>query len=155
MLTSRGCPGKCIFCAATALSGGAYRTRSVESIIYELEYLSYLEIKEVFFADDTFTADVERLNNLMERIIKTGTKYSWYCESRVDAINEESIKMMKLAGCKAIQFGIETGSDSMLNKVGKEINLKKIHKACEIATKYGIKLSCSFIIGLPNETPFP
>jgi len=147
IISSRGCPGRCIFCSAAAMSGGAYRKRSPENVIEEIESLAMKGNKRFFFMDDTITADVvrfEKICNLLKKLNLT-----WTCESRVDVIseNEELPTLMYNAGCRSVQFGVETGSPEVLENINKGIQLDQIEKAIQYTRKTGIDVVCSIMIG--------
>ena len=86
--SSRGCPGKCVFCAAGVLSGGRYRLRSSINIVREFEYLRSLGFDTISVIDDTMTADLNRMDRILNDLIKCSLGVSWYCESRVDAVTK-------------------------------------------------------------------
>ena len=151
ILSSRGCPGKCIFCAAGALSGGRYRFRSAESILEEVEYLKSLGFDRVSFIDDTMTANLSRLNQFLDNLTERGIKISWYCESRVDNISRDVLHKMKAAGLTNIQFGVESGSQGVLDSIKKNISLQQIHDAFRWCKELGILASTNMIIGQPAD----
>lgn len=152
--TSRGCPGKCIFCSARGLSGGKYRMRSAENVISEVEMLIDKGINTIFFQDDTLTADIDRLNAILDLIERKELKFLWSAESRVDMIYRypKIVKRMAGCGCKVIQFGIESGSQAVLNALKKNITIEQINKAVSIVAEEEITLMCSFLIGHPFDT---
>lgn len=151
IITSRGCPGNCKFCAASALSGGKYRHRSVENVIEEIKLLMAQKRKLfLFIQDDTFTADIERLKQICKEFKKLDIK--WSAESRVDVMNKAVAKLMKDSGCVGLQFGVESGSQKMLDAMGKGTNLEQIKKAVKSATKAKILIACTLMIGLPEDT---
>ncbi|WP_069648896.1 B12-binding domain-containing radical SAM protein [Caloranaerobacter ferrireducens] len=150
--TSRGCPGRCIFCAATALSGGKYRIRSVENIIDEIKYLKELGISYVQIVDDTFTADVDRLYKFLEILDKENLGITWGCESRVDIMNKELLNFMKKCGCISIQFGVEAGSQEMLDCLKKNITIEQIRNVFLWAREIDIKTGTCLMIGQPYDT---
>lgn len=148
IITSRGCPAKCIYCSAAALSGSKYRVRNVDNV-----YLEFLNIiidtgRCVFIADDTFTAIRKRTLDFSRyiKLFKIDNAY-WKCESRVDVVNEELIKIMKDSGCVGIQYGIESGSQEVLNSIRKNINLDRALEVIDMTNKEGISVVTSFMIG--------
>ena len=153
--SSRGCPGRCIFCAAGAMGGGRYRSRSAQSVVDEIDYLTKLGINYFHFVDDTVTADVERLELLINEFTKKKNKdnnFQWACESRVDIVTKDLMKWLKKSGCVSIQFGVESGSQTMLNSMRKGISMEQIRKAFSLAAEAEIPTSCCFIIGNPDDT---
>lgn len=150
--TSRGCPGRCIFCAATALSGGRYRIRSAENVIEEFKLLKSLGYKHIQIVDDTMTADVTRLKKLLELLKEEKLGVTWNCESRVDIMTKELLKEMMECGCTSIQFGVEAGSQEMLDCLRKNITLEQIRKTFLWAKELGISTATCLMIGQPQDT---
>ncbi|WPC42608.1 B12-binding domain-containing radical SAM protein [Clostridium sp. JS66] len=150
--TSRGCPGKCIFCAATALSGGRYRVRSAENVLEEFKYLKSLGSTHIQIVDDTMTADVERLYKLLELLKKENLGITWNCESRVDIMSKDLLKEMKDCGCTSVQFGVETGSQEMLDCLKKNITIDQIRKTFLWARELDISTATCLMIGQPYDT---
>lgn len=150
--TSRGCPGNCIFCAATALSGGRYRTRSAENIVSEFEYLRDLGCKHIQIIDDTMTADINRLNEFLNIMIQKKIGVSWNCESRVDIMTKDLMERMKEAGCISIQFGVEAGSQEMLDCLKKNVTIEQIENVFTWAKELRIATATCLIIGQPYDT---
>lgn len=150
--TSRGCPGKCIFCAASALAGGKYRMRSAASIMEEVLYLYGLGIRHIDFVDDTMTASVKRLNEFLNLLLKHQLPITWYCESRVDSMNYELLKKMKKAGLTSIQFGVESGNQEMLDCLKKNISLGQVEDVFRWCYELDITVTTNMIIGQPYDT---
>jgi radical SAM superfamily enzyme YgiQ (UPF0313 family) len=150
VITSRGCPGRCKFCAAAALSGGRYRMRSVDNIVGELTNLKHRGTHLVFFADDTIVADIPRLLKLGSLTKKLGIL--WAAEFRVDAMTKDIAKTLKDSGCQSLQFGVESGSQELLDQMGKDITLQQIEQAVKWATDAELNVVCSMMMGLPEDT---
>lgn len=150
--SSRGCPGKCIFCAASRLSGGRYRVRSAENIIEEFKYLKSLGYKHVQIVDDTMTANLKRFNKFLDLMISENLGMTWHCESRVDIINEELLDKVKKAGCKLMQFGVEAASQKMLDSLRKNITLEQIMNVFTWCREKEINTASCLIIGQPYDT---
>jgi len=150
IITSRGCPGKCIFCASSVLSGGRYRMRSAQNVVLEFEYLKSLGFTRISILDDTMTASKTRLESICYELIKRKLEVEWFCESRVDTIDKEMLTLMKAAGLVSIQFGVESGSQNMLNGIRKDITIDQIHNAFKICKDVGVKAFTNMIVGLPN-----
>lgn len=151
-ITSRGCPGSCKFCAAAALAGGKYRMRSVDNIAEEIEDFKrkYGPLNYVFLGDDTVSADVSRLLKLCNLLKKEGVL--WSGESRVDAMTKDLALALKESGCVGLQFGVESGSQSLLDGMGKNITLEQILQAVKWCVEAKIAVMCSMMIGLPEDT---
>lgn len=154
LMASRGCPGKCIFCAAGAMAGGKYRMRSAENIVTEVLHLKGLggKSKFIYFADDTLTADVRRLHRICDLMIDLKVDVKWIAESRVDVMTREMMQRMIEAGCIGLQFGVESGSQATLDRIGKKISLEQVLKAVAISRELQLDTVCSLMIGLPGET---
>jgi len=152
VMTSRGCPYRCIFCRSPINWDRRVRSRSAESLIKELEHLKKLEIKNFFIHSDVFTINKDVVVELCKEIVKRGWKFRWFCNSRVDRIDKEMLDWMKKAGCQMINYGIESGSQKVLDRAKKEITIEQIKKAVYLTKKAGIKVWGYFIIGLPEET---
>lgn len=152
VVPSRGCPYLCTFCRQPIMWARKIRSRSPENIIKELKFLKKLGLKEFIFQSDTFTVDKDFVIKLCQKIIDEGLKFSWSTNSRVDTIDEERLKIMQKAGCWMIAYGIESGSQKVLDRCKKEITLEQIKTAVNLTHKIGIKVYGYFIIGLIAET---
>jgi radical SAM superfamily enzyme YgiQ (UPF0313 family) len=153
MLTSRGCPFKCSFCSSSRLFGGYWRGRSPENVLEEMKIV-YEEygIRNIEFMDDTFTLNQERAEKICDEIIKQGWDISWGASSRVDTLSKKLVEKMKKAGCWIIFLGIESGSQKILDAIGKRITLEQVKKAVKILKDAGIQVLGSFIIGFVQDT---
>ncbi len=154
MLTSRGCPYGCIYCPYPVAQGLRWRSRSAESVLGELDYLSKnFGVKAILVRDAVFTLDKARTEKICDGIIKRKLGLVWRCETRVDALDEGLIAKMAEAGCVGINLGIESADEAVLKKVGRRIfspqKAKEVVAACK---KHGIEVFAFFIIGLPGET---
>jgi anaerobic magnesium-protoporphyrin IX monomethyl ester cyclase len=153
IMTSRGCPSRCSFCASKLTMGALYRTFS-PSYIYEL--IRYLKkdfgIRFISFTDDTFTVRKQRVIELCERLRRSGMDLKWTCFSRADGIDSGLAKHMAMAGCVGINFGIETGNSEMLVHMGKGSSLADSVHAINSAREAGLRIVCSFMTGFPKET---
>lgn len=155
ILTSRGCPFRCIFCAARVISGRKYRWRSPKKVIEEIELLiNEYGIQQLGIIDDTFTADKKRAEKICEELItrKLNKDLVWLCATRVDAVDRDLLKKMCEAGCRSISYGIESGSQRLLNLIRKGISLDQAKKAVKSTKEAGIECRGTFILGLPTET---
>ena len=149
VLTTFGCPFDCTFCHSGNL---VLKQRPVKNTIEELKYIQSLGIKEVFFRDYTFTMNKNITKELCREIIKNKIDITWICSTRADVVDKELLYLMKKAGCHTIQFGVESGSDRILEKYSKRINKKQLKEMFEICNKLKIDTLAHFIIGLPGET---
>lgn len=151
LITARGCPGKCMYCASPALNNGRCYYRSIQSISDEIEHLAKNHCaKKVAILDDTFTHDLERLRNICSCLSKTGI--NWFCESRMDSIDNYKLELMVESGCVEMQFGVECFDQSLMNKIGKRINTSTIPHVLKTACELGIHVAVSLMIGLPDDS---
>jgi len=154
IITSRGCPSKCVFCLTPTISGTKLRLRSPENIHKEIyECFTKHNIRNFFFRSDTFTIDRRWVEQLCNLIIKSNlqNKISWVANSRVKPLQQETLNIMKDAGCWLVAFGYESGSRESLEKIKKGCSLEDNLRAAEYAKKSGLKTFGFFLIGLPWE----
>ncbi len=149
---SRGCPFHCFFCLATPVSGAKVRYRSPENILGEIrECYEKYGIKNFIFWSDIFNLNKEWVHNLCNAIIDSGLKITFSTNSRADTADIETVKLMKKAGCKLVSIGIESGSQYMLDKMGKKITLEDIKKTVSLFKRTGMKVYAYYVLGLPWE----
>lgn len=153
IVSSRGCPGGCIFCASGALSGRHYRMRSPESVWSEV-YYRYRKSGDNYFVlfDDTFTSDPSRVGRFCDLILASRCKLQWRCNSRVDQATPDVLGRLAAAGCLAVHYGIESGDQHILDSISKGVTLDQIEQAVSGAAAHGMTAMCSFIIGHPEDT---
>lgn len=152
VLSERGCPFPCTFCRQPIMWKRKIRHRSPENIIKELKILKKIGLEEFIFHSDTFTIDKNIVMKLCQMMLDEKLNFKWACNSRVDTIDEEMLKLMKKAGCWMIAYGIESGSPEILKKCEKEVTVEQIEEAVRLTHKIGIKIYGYFIIGLLDET---
>jgi len=155
IITSRGCPVRCSFCSTSSYWGQKIRKISVQRIADEIEALiSKFNIKKLFFHDDTFNLGISRVMNICSEIKRRGFKIEWGCNCRVKPISEEMIACMVDAGCRHICWGIESGSQEMLENIHKKISLSDICHAFELSEKYSNIMSTGAftMVGNPGES---
>ncbi|MEA2038076.1 MAG: radical SAM protein [Nanoarchaeota archaeon] len=153
IITSRGCPGRCVFCDTPNLWGQKIRLRSAKNVVDELEILNKkYDISSFIISDDTFTFDKNRTIDICKEIIKRNLKITWDCRSRVNLVCEDRLRWMKKAGCVTISYGIESGSQKILNNLKKGITIEQIRKAAELTRRLGFNLNYFIIVGSPGET---
>lgn len=152
IISSRGCPGNCIFCGGANISGGIYRKRSVDSVLEEVEYLKRMFPNDVtIFWDDAFGFDSRRLTSMCNAFVNV-QPFQWSCGMRVDRVSQEILTLMHTSGCVKINFGVESGSQQILDDDKKGVSLDQIRKAVKWSENAHIYNSCSIIIGYPNDT---
>ncbi|MGI9328623.1 MAG: B12-binding domain-containing radical SAM protein [Pseudomonadales bacterium] len=148
---SRGCPFHCKFCD-TSTFGASVRAYSPERVFEMMQHLSMRwGIKHILFVDDLFTASKKRTTRLCELIIDSGLQMTWSCASRVDVINPQTLKLMKQAGCWEMSFGLESGSNELLQQMDKSASLDKSVQAIHWADEAGIRSKGLFMLGYPGE----
>jgi anaerobic magnesium-protoporphyrin IX monomethyl ester cyclase len=154
ILTSRGCPYQCSFCASSKLAGTLWRARSVGSIIEEIQMVKDTYGYRAFaFVDDNFTLNPQRVMDLCKEICKRGWDIHWWCFSRVDTIvrNPEMVSLMHKAGCRSTYIGIESRNQETLDYYNKKISADISREAISILKNNKIEMTASFIIGALNE----
>lgn len=155
IVTSRGCPFKCNFCSIRCVHGRSYRARSIDNVIKEIEYLiNEFGIKEIHIEDENFILYRRRVIKFCKMLIEKKIEISWSCPNgvRIDTLNRDLLKLMKMSGCFYLAFGIESGSKKMQNLMKKNLNLKTVEKIIKLTNEVGIKTQGFFIIGYPGET---
>lgn len=152
MISTRGCPGKCTFCLGSYL-GGHVRMHSVKYLIEEIKMLQRdYGIKEISFYDDTFTTYKLKVQEFCRQILTEKMDLTWVCFARVDFIDEETLKLMKQAGCHQIMYGIESGNEQILKNIKKMTSLDKAKEMVALTKKIGIECRAAFMLGNPGET---
>ncbi len=153
MNTSRGCPFSCQFCSVKSIWGKRYTHFSAERIIDDIEYLmKTYGAKGIYFREDNFTLNRKRLKKFCNLILKRGIKISWACETRVNTLDQGTVELMAKAGACGFYFGVESGSQKMLDLLKKGIKVEETRKAFRLCHQYGIKTAASIVVGVPNET---
>jgi radical SAM superfamily enzyme YgiQ (UPF0313 family) len=156
MVSSRGCPYRCTFCLwPDVLYGHKFRARSAENVVDEIEEaVRTYGHDEIYFDDDTFTIDRQRVMDICRLIIERGLhkEVEWIAQCRVDTVDREMLEAMKAANCGYILFGVESGSPKMLKKMKKGITLDKVRHAFKLTRQVGIKTQAFFLFGMPGET---
>lgn len=153
MITSRGCPYKCTYCMASYIWRHKIRFRSVKNVVDEIEHC-YRDfgIGEFNFHDELFTFKEKRTIDICREIRKRKLDIAWVCMVRVDYISDEVLKEMRLAGCRKIAFGFESGSQMILDKMKKKVALERAEGAVKAVKKAGIKTAGNFMLGNIGET---
>jgi len=153
IISSRGCPFDCSYCASNTIFGRKVRYRSPAAVAQEIEHLMHTYGKKHFwFSDDTFTSNPAYTHLLLDELISRRLEISWSCLTRVNRVDAGLLKKMKLSGCAYISYGIESGSQEMLKKIGKNLTCEEILSALELTHQAGIRQYGFFIVGFPGET---
>lgn len=149
--TARGCPYRCNFCVKSY--GGLLTELTPERIVEEIGlWQKTHHIKSLRFIDDTFTINRPRVKRICELIIERDIRIEWACLSRTDNIDGELLTLMKKAGCRRIYFGIESGSQRMLNIYDKRLNTEEALEKLLLCRTFGIETAGLFMGGHPEET---
>ncbi|NOQ15687.1 MAG: radical SAM protein [Methyloprofundus sp.] len=152
MVASRGCPFLCKFCD-TSTFGAQVRANSPEMVFNMMRHLQkQFGIQHIQFVDDLFLASRIRTLALCDLIIKNNMKISWGCTARVDTVKPDVLERMKLAGCWEISFGLETGSNELLQKMEKAARVEISEQAVNWTAAAGIRTKGLFMLGYPGET---
>jgi radical SAM superfamily enzyme YgiQ (UPF0313 family) len=153
LITSRGCPFKCIFCVGRKMVGAKVRYRNPQRVVDEMQYLNTLNFHQINIADDLFTANKTHCMAVCDEIIKRKARIKWTSFARVDTVTDEILTRMKAAGCTGVSFGIESGNEKILKTIKKGISRRQVVDAVKMCNRAGVTPYGSFILGLPGETP--
>lgn len=153
IIGARGCPFNCTYCASPAFWGRKVRFRPAQNIFAEISLLvNNYGVKEIQLLDDTFTASSVRLKELCNLILDADFRITWSCNSRVDGVDDATLRLMKASGCHSITYGIESADEDMLKRIKKHISLDQARQAIAMTKHHGIICRTSFIFGNPGET---
>lgn len=155
MVTSRGCPGRCVYCSIHSVWGHTWRGRRSEEVVDEMEMLQKkYRVGEIDFFDDSMGADNKRLEAICDEIVKRKLDIKWSPPNGIAhwTLNERLLDKMKKSGCYRITFGIESGNPEMRRFIGKPYDLAQAKRMIGYANKIGMWTICTNIIGFPNET---
>jgi anaerobic magnesium-protoporphyrin IX monomethyl ester cyclase len=153
LLTSRGCVYWCKYCSAVRMGGRKYRARSPKNVVDEIEHLNKkFGAKRFTFYDDAFTIDQSRVKEICKQIKNRKMKIKWNCETRVDSVTKELLLKMKEAGCTDVWFGVEAGTQLIINAMEKGFKIEQTIKAFEWAKEVGLMTVAHVILGFPGES---
>lgn len=154
IITSRGCPGDCIFCSSKAFFGKKVFLRSARNLYDEIKSLKVKYKTNMFyFTDDTFTINKQRVYELCSMLINDESDFIWGCESRADVLNDENLVIaLANSGCRKMQIGLESGDNDILQKLRKHITIEEVERAIQLTTKHGISVQISYILGHAFDT---
>jgi radical SAM superfamily enzyme YgiQ (UPF0313 family) len=152
IISSRGCPYACTYCASKVIAK-KMRYRNPKKVVDEIEFLldKYGQ-KHFWFSDDTFTANFRHTEELMDELIVRQLNISWSCLTRVNVTREQLLMKMKRAGCMYISYGVESGDPGIIKKMDKRITLENVRNALHITKEVGLRMYCFFLVGYPGET---
>jgi anaerobic magnesium-protoporphyrin IX monomethyl ester cyclase len=153
MSIARGCPYSCGFCETKKLWGNTCRSFSPNRTLDEVNYMiDKFNTKGIYFINDNFTLKKKETIELCNLMKQNKLDLEWVCDTRVNLVSRELLAKMKEAGCKAIWFGVESGSPRILKKINRNITLEETETAFKLCREQGIQISCSFMLGFPDET---
>jgi len=150
-ITSRGCPYPCKFCAVANLWGHRTTWHSVPAVIHQLQELGVIGCHRVAFVDDTFVLNRGRVLELCHKLESLVPTLEWHCNGRINLMDEELLTAMRSAGCRSIFFGLESGSNTLLQEMHKGFNVEEAVRVITLSASY-MHVAVSFIWGFPNET---
>ncbi len=153
MQTSRGCPWPCVFCDIPIFNEGKWRSRSPQHVTEEFKHLQELGYGSVYFVDDHFLLQPKRIEAICKGVVDNGITIQWGCEGRVDSVAQHLFPAMAKAHCRTLMFGVESGSQKILDRLKKEQTLKEVETAVVNAKQAGIEIVHGFFtVGNPDET---
>ncbi|OPY75945.1 MAG: putative glycosyltransferase EpsE [Syntrophorhabdus sp. PtaU1.Bin153] len=153
MNTSRGCPFGCTFCSVGSIWGKQYTYFSASRLVRDIEFLvKRYKVKGIYFREDNFTLNRKRLIEFCNLLLEKKLDISWACETRVTTIDRETVALMHQSGARAFYFGVESGSQRILDFLKKGITVDQIKNAFALCREIGIKTAASVIVGVPSET---
>lgn len=154
LLTTRGCPFDCSFCASTLMWGRAYRSLSVARVLDTIgELLGRHAQQALAVKDETFTIDRARVLELCRGIERRGLRFCWSCDTRADTLDAELLEAMRRSGCERISLGVESAAPSVLARLGKRLDREAVWQATHQARAVGLQVRWYLIAGSPGETP--
>ena len=154
IITSRGCPYACTFCANRTVWGSRkVRMRTAQDVVEEILYLrDTYGVRRFIFWDDHFATSRQRAVKICNLLLEKRADVHWLCLVRADTIDEQLLELMKKAGCYEVQMGVESGSDRILKKVKKGVTVEQIRKTADIIRKSGLRWHAFLLVGIPGET---
>jgi anaerobic magnesium-protoporphyrin IX monomethyl ester cyclase len=153
IITSRGCVYSCGYCSSSQIMGKKFRARSPQNVVDEMEELvDQYGVRDMAFMDDTFMLNKKRAGDIAREIKSRDLDVSFVASSRVDSVNQDLLFKLKEAGMNTLYYGVESGSQRVLDLMKKGITLKQAESAVKSAKEAGLKVLTSFILGYPGET---
>ncbi len=151
--SSRGCPYSCIYCGIPSFGQRRWRSRSPEHLLGELQALSDQGYRSICFTDDHFLINAKRIGAICQGMIRRRLQFRWGCEGRVDSVGIDQLPIMRQAGCHSLAFGVEAGTQKVLDRLNKRQTPAQVAHAVREAKRHGIeRLHGFFVVGSPDET---
>ncbi|MGA7075755.1 MAG: radical SAM protein [Halobacteriota archaeon] len=153
IVSSRGCPFRCIFCASSKLYDKKFRSRSAQNVFQEVAQLVGQGYANVTMLDDNFILNKERTFEFADLVEENNLKFEWSCTGRVDFIDEDLLRRLREVGCNGLFFGVESASNDTLKLIKKGFTTDQIINAFDVLKNYDYPTTASFMIGLPGDDP--
>lgn len=152
MISSRGCPYRCIFCDH-GIYGNTYRSFSPGRIVDEMsELVNRYGMRDIAFVDSLFMISAQRVDEITDEILRRGLAVRWTCTMRANITTREILEKMKSAGCWRVRIGVEAGNDEVLKLIRKDVTKQQVRRAVRDADRSGLRPKGFFMIGHPGET---
>ena len=153
MVTGRGCTSECTFCLIPQIGGNSYRIKSPTSIVDEMQWLiDHYHPDFLTFNDEVFTLNKKRVSAICSEIRQRKIMIPWDCQTRADLVSKQLLQKMKASNCQLVSFGVESGSQKILNAMKKGTTVEQNETAIKWAKETGLSVTVSLIIGYPGET---
>ena len=154
IITSRGCPRRCIFCSVRLSMGGKFRPRSPENVVAEIEHWYQQGWKNFEFQDDNFSCDMNRAKRICDLIVGKNLAIKWSLPNgvRADKLDRELLEKMRKSGCHRIALGVESANNNVLKKIKKGTRIEQVEETVKVIKQMGITVVGFFIVGHPTET---
>lgn len=153
LISGRGCPMQCSFCASAALHGRKLRMRSPKNVVDEMEHLiNDHDSGMIAFMDDTFTLKPSNVEAICDEIMRRGIDVYWGCTARADTLSEKLLRKMSDSGCITMFLGVESADQQQLDRVNKQLTIEKIRQAFKLSRENDIRTIASVVLGMPGDT---
>lgn len=150
---TRGCPHSCTFCMRAMYGGRTFRKKRTEQVCSELrEAIQTYRMKSIYLMDIEFTIDRVGALAVCDCLEDLDEDIRWCCQTRADSLDAKLVKRMKETGCRLVHFGVESGSDRILKRIGKGETTDQIARGVRMVQEIGMETACFFMFGFPGET---